>query len=120
MNVQGAKLQYGHVPLYVRGDDDKSRRYPSLHAVQRHMVDTNQCKMVFEGNEEEYDAFYADSMDEAASGKPTFTNLGLWILSCVAIVFITGLFTSHMDPGRNPIPSFNTLHSGRPIGAPLR
>jgi hypothetical protein len=36
--LQGAKLQYGHVPVGTRGDDDVSRQFRSLHAVQRHMV----------------------------------------------------------------------------------
>ena len=40
--VQGVKLQYGHVPVGARGDDEGGRRLSSLHAVQRHMVDTNQ------------------------------------------------------------------------------
>lgn len=56
--VQGLKLQYGHVPLYVRGDDANARQFTSLHGVQRHMVDANKCKMVFEDDEEEYIEFY--------------------------------------------------------------
>ena len=40
--MQGVKLQYGHVPVGARGDDEGGRRFSSLHAVQRHMVDTNQ------------------------------------------------------------------------------
>ena len=56
--LQGVKLQYGHVPLYVRGDDANAKQFASLHAVQRHMVDANRCKMVFEDNEEEYEDFY--------------------------------------------------------------
>ncbi|KAL6746598.1 hypothetical protein V8C86DRAFT_1839150 [Haematococcus lacustris] len=54
----GAKLKYGHIPLYSRGDDEKSRSFRSLHAVQRHMVDSGRCKMVYEDNEEEYADFY--------------------------------------------------------------
>lgn len=56
--MQGAKLQYGHVPVGTRGDDDTSRQFGSLHAVQRHMVDRCACKMVYEDNEDEYDDFY--------------------------------------------------------------
>lgn len=56
--VQGLKLQYGHVPLYVGGDDANARQFTSLHGVQRHMVDANKCKMVFDDNEEEYVEFY--------------------------------------------------------------
>ena len=40
--LQGAKLQYGHVPVSARGDDEGGRQFGSLHAVQRPMVDTNQ------------------------------------------------------------------------------
>ncbi|GLI68657.1 hypothetical protein VaNZ11_013133 [Volvox africanus] len=54
----GAKLQVGGVPLYVRGDDSNVRQFRSLHAVQRHMVDTSQCKMAYDDNEEEYEEFY--------------------------------------------------------------
>jgi hypothetical protein len=46
------------VPLGTRGDDANAKQFASLHAVQRHMVDTNQCKMVYEGNEDEYEGFY--------------------------------------------------------------
>ena len=35
-------MQYGHVPVGARGDDEGGRHFSSLHAVQRHMVDTNQ------------------------------------------------------------------------------
>jgi hypothetical protein len=56
--LQGAKLQVGGVPLYVRGDDGGARQFRSLHGVQRHMVDTCQCRMAYDGNEEEYEEFY--------------------------------------------------------------
>lgn len=54
----GAKLQYGHVPLYIRGDDGEAKSFRSLHAVQRHMVDSVRCKLVYEGNEDEYADYY--------------------------------------------------------------
>ncbi|CAD7703810.1 unnamed protein product [Ostreobium quekettii] len=54
----GAKLQHGCVPLWSRGDDPNPKRFRSLHAVQRHMIDTNRCRMLFEDNEEEYEDFY--------------------------------------------------------------
>ena len=57
--LQGAKLQHGHIPLYVRGDDDSARQFPSLHAVQRHMADTGRFKMAWEDNEDEYEDFYS-------------------------------------------------------------
>ena len=132
--MQGAKLQYGHVPVYESGENPNAKQFQSLHAVQvrgrqmpaarlpcavhhaacllallrtcpalpcsvlgpasagksalltpiadsqhvrsppcrpahpaslasppclqRHMVDTNQCKMAFDGCEEEYEDFY--------------------------------------------------------------
>jgi pre-60S factor REI1 len=34
------------VPLYTAGDDANAKHFRSLHAVQRHMVDTNQCRCV--------------------------------------------------------------------------
>ena len=72
---QGAKLQYGHVPLYTRGDDANAKQFRSLHAVQRHMVDTRQCRMIYDNNEQEYAQFYdyGDSEDEA-TGWLTFNH----------------------------------------------
>ncbi|KAG2437956.1 hypothetical protein HXX76_005571 [Chlamydomonas incerta] len=65
----GAKLQVGGVPLGTRGDDASARQFRSLHAVQRHMVDTCACKMLYDDNEEEYEDFYdydlPDAGDEA-------------------------------------------------------
>lgn len=54
----GAKLQYGLVPLYSRGDDPSARRFRSLHAVQRHMIDSNRCGVAYDNNEDEYEEFY--------------------------------------------------------------
>ena len=54
----GAKIQYGHVPLFTAGDDTTSKRFRTLHGVQRHMIDINKCRMLFDGNEEEYEEFY--------------------------------------------------------------
>ncbi|CAL5221753.1 g4005 [Coccomyxa viridis] len=78
----GAKLQHGHIPLYVRGDDEKARQFPSLHAVQRHMADTGRFKMAWEDNEDEYEDFYnfdavpmedaeADQQLAIVDGEPT-------------------------------------------------
>ncbi|GAB4817284.1 hypothetical protein N2152v2_004330 [Parachlorella kessleri] len=66
----GAKLQYGHVPLYESGDNPNAKQFASLHAVQRHMVDTNQCKMqpAYEEDEEEYADFYDYSAMDVDSG----------------------------------------------------
>eukprot|EP00197_Chlamydomonas_leiostraca_P015281 CAMPEP_0202858630 /NCGR_PEP_ID=MMETSP1391-20130828/1075_1 /ASSEMBLY_ACC=CAM_ASM_000867 /TAXON_ID=1034604 /ORGANISM="Chlamydomonas leiostraca, Strain SAG 11-49" /LENGTH=497 /DNA_ID=CAMNT_0049537563 /DNA_START=94 /DNA_END=1587 /DNA_ORIENTATION=+ len=72
----GAKVRYGRVPLYSRGDDDNAKQFRSLHAVQRHMVDSGKCKMVYEDNEDEYADFYdytlgdeEDEEEEAGAGK---------------------------------------------------
>ena len=65
--LQGAKLQYGHVPIGARGHDEGGRQFGSLHAVQRHMVDRNQCKLAWEDNEEEYEDFYDWGDDDADS-----------------------------------------------------
>ena len=70
-SLQGAKLSEGHLPLYASGLDADAKQFASLHAVQRHMVDTNQCKMAYDGVEEEYEDFYdySKALDEAA-GTP--------------------------------------------------
>ncbi|MEW5311384.1 MAG: hypothetical protein WDW38_003105 [Sanguina aurantia] len=71
----GSKLQYGLVPLYVSGDNTSAKQYRSLHAVQRHMVDTQQCKMLFDDNEEEYYDYYNyEGQDEDAEGGAGFEN----------------------------------------------
>ncbi|KAJ9508333.1 hypothetical protein QJQ45_011840 [Haematococcus lacustris] len=71
---QGAKLKYGHIPLYSRGDDEKSRSFRSLHAVQRHMVDSGRCKMVYEDNEEEYADFYDYEAEPGSEGEDEANN----------------------------------------------
>ncbi|KAI7838285.1 hypothetical protein COHA_007855 [Chlorella ohadii] len=73
----GAKLQYGHVPLYESGDNPNAKQFQSLHAVQRHMVDTNKCKMAYDDNEEEYEDFY-DYGDE--EGDEQMAQAGTLIL----------------------------------------
>jgi len=60
----GAKVRSGLVPLYYRGDDEQSRRFHSLHAVQRHMVDLGNCRVCWEGNEDEYAEWYQWSDDD--------------------------------------------------------
>lgn len=54
----GAKLRYGHQPLYSSGLDEGAKRFGSLHAVQRHMIDSNRCTMCYDGNEDEYEDYY--------------------------------------------------------------
>mmetsp|Transcript_29012 Transcript_29012/g.81726 ORF Transcript_29012/g.81726 Transcript_29012/m.81726 type:complete len:417 (+) Transcript_29012:165-1415(+) len=62
----GLKLSSGRVPLYTRGDDPNAKQFQSLHAVQRHMVDTGRCRIAFQDNEEEYEEFYNfDTAEEA-------------------------------------------------------
>ncbi len=71
--------------MYVRGDDDKARQYRSLHSVQRHMIDTNQCKMLYDDNEEEYEEYYdyeaAGAAEEATS--PGVKNTPVCLMSCL-------------------------------------
>lgn len=62
----GAKLKYGHIPLYESGNNANAKQFASLHGVQRHMVDSGRCKLLYEGNEDEYGDFYdydADDME---------------------------------------------------------
>lgn len=73
----GTKIQYGRVAIYSQGDDENAKQFASLHAVQRHMVDTNQCKMAYEGGEHEYSEFYDYGEDEDdAAGKQLITDSG--------------------------------------------
>ena len=60
----GAKLRSGLVPLYARGDDEGGKRFHSLHAVQRHMIDLGNCRVCWEGNEDEYAEWYEWSDDD--------------------------------------------------------
>ncbi len=60
----GAKLQYGHIPLYESGDNPNAKQMASLHGVQRHMVDVNKCKVLYDDNEEEYEDFYNYEKEE--------------------------------------------------------
>ncbi len=64
----GAKLAYGGVPLYQSGEDPVAKSFASLHAVQRHMVDSGRCRMLYEGNEEEYADFYDYGPDSDGEG----------------------------------------------------
>ena len=57
--------------MYASGLDADVKQFTSLHAAQRHMVDTNQCKMAYDGVEEEYDDFY----DYSAAISPETGNI---------------------------------------------
>ena len=67
--------------MYSSGLDANAKQFASLHGVQRHMVDTNQCKMVYDGAEEEYEDFYdyskalADIEGKLLPASPTFSGL---------------------------------------------
>ncbi|KAI8111762.1 hypothetical protein M9435_004261 [Picochlorum sp. BPE23] len=54
----GAKMQYGKLPLYESGLNPDAKRMASLHGVQRHMIDSGKCKMLYDGNEDEYEDYY--------------------------------------------------------------
>ena len=70
----GAKIAVGKVPLYVRGDESHLHKsFHSLHAVQRHMIDTGKCRMVYDENEEEYEEFYAYPDSKQEDGDTTMT-----------------------------------------------
>jgi pre-60S factor REI1 len=60
----GAKMQYGKLPLYESGLNPEAKRLASLHGVQRHMVDSGKCKIIYEGNEDEYEDYYDYGDDE--------------------------------------------------------
>jgi len=62
----GAKVGQGFIPLYSSGLDPEAKTFGSVHAVQRHMVDTGKTRMLYEDNEEEYEDFYDYSAMEAA------------------------------------------------------
>lgn len=67
----------------MRGDDTKSKQFTTLHGVQRHMVDANKCKMVFDDNEEEYVEFYDWSkLEDELAG--TVTACGHTMLTPIA------------------------------------
>jgi pre-60S factor REI1 len=69
----GAKMQYGKLPLYESGLNPEAKRLKSLHGVQRHMVDRGKCKILYDGNEDEYEDYYdyslGDGMDVDGSGE---------------------------------------------------
>lgn len=67
-------MQYGHIAIGTPGDDENAKRFLSLHAVQRHMVDRNQCKMAFEDNEGEYDDFYEYGDELSAAGASAYVS----------------------------------------------
>ena len=67
----GAKLSQGFIPLYSSGLDAEAKSFGSLHAVQRHMVDTGKTRVLYDDNEEEYEDFYdySTSTEEDIAGR---------------------------------------------------
>ena len=65
----GAKISQGCIPLYVSGLDHEAKTFGSMHAVQRHMVDTGKTRMLYEENEEEYEDFYDYSATEMSEAE---------------------------------------------------
>lgn len=72
----GLKLSVGRVALYTAGDDSNAKQFQSLHAVQRHMIDTNQCRMVYDNNEEEYEEFYNYEGQGVSVGQELALSIG--------------------------------------------
>jgi len=56
----GEKVSIGNVCLYCNG---KGKSFQTLEAVGAHMRDLNHCKLLYEGNEDEYADFYDFSAD---------------------------------------------------------
>lgn len=56
--LQAQKMRYGRMPLYISGEVENPKQFASMHAVQRHMIDTKLCRMAYDDNEEEYADFY--------------------------------------------------------------
>jgi pre-60S factor REI1 len=63
----GEKVSVGNVCLYCNG---KGRYFRSAEACQKHMRDTSHCKLLYDGNEEEYEDYYDFSADYG-SADPT-------------------------------------------------
>ena len=87
----GAKLMHGHIPLYESGNNPNAKQMASLHGVQRHMVDVGKCKILFDGNEEEYEDFYnyeKEGMD--VDGNGASSNRGLILANAEDIATMPG------------------------------
>lgn len=70
----GAKMQYGHLPLYESGLNPEAKRLKTLHGVQRHMVDRGKTKMLYENNEDEYEDYYDYTLDDEDVDREAFQN----------------------------------------------
>lgn len=74
LSYLGAKLRSGLVPLYTRGDDEGGKTFHSLHAVQRHMIDLGNCRVCWEGNEDEYAEWYQWSDDDGDDDEMDYSD----------------------------------------------
>lgn len=66
----GWKISVANLPLTRSGllqGPMQGNRFKDKHAVQRHMIDKGACRMLFEGNEEEYEDYY--EFDEIATSE---------------------------------------------------
>ena len=70
----GAKMQYGHLPLYESGLNPDAKQLKTLHGVQRHMIDRGKTKMLYENNEDEYEEYYDYAMDGGDEETMAFQN----------------------------------------------
>ena len=89
---QGAKLQYGHIPLYESGNNPTAKQMASLHGAQRHMVDVGRCKVLYDGNEDEYADFYDYDKREGADGAGADGSGGALMLADVDAATAAGAF----------------------------
>lgn len=74
----GEKISIGYTCIYCNG---VGKSFKSLEAVQHHMIAKNHCKMLYEGNEDEYEDFYDFSSDEIEKPDLIETNIGELMVS---------------------------------------
>jgi len=67
----GAKLEQGGIPLYISGLETGVKTFRTLEAVRQHMVDTGKTRLLFEGNEEEYEDWYEFEEGDMPMGTGT-------------------------------------------------
>jgi hypothetical protein len=82
------------VPLYTAGDDPNAKQFRSLHAVQRHMVDTNQCRWVVECMI--YAALPADAVCSAYVNNvdPSGLCMPAVLVCCCSLMVVTTFCTA--------------------------
>ena len=67
----GAKLEQGGIPLYISGLETGVKTFRNLQAVRQHMVDTGKTRLLFEGNEDEYEDWYDFGEGDVPMGTGT-------------------------------------------------